>query len=160
MKKEIKFIGTDNGIICTGRIYLSNVEAAKVEHNKNMLQNAAKELSVQLDCGVEVCELRLIIGLSPSIKDLDKAAEVMKDVVENIAKVIKDMPDLPVADVEEQQDKPDQKEIDFVKEVKEAGAICIKGMAIDHKEGTMCPISISSDCFTRMLDAYLEKYGK
>ena len=103
MKKEIKFIGTDNGIICTGRIYLSNVEAAKVEHNKNMLQNTAKDLSVQLNCGTEMCEMNLIIGLSPSIKDLDKAAEVMKDVVDNIAKVIKDMPDLPAVNVEEFQ---------------------------------------------------------
>ena len=74
-----------------------------------------------------------------------------KDWLKNLSKEDENIQEI------EREEKPDQDEINFVKEVKEDGPFMIKGMAIDD-EG-ISPIQISSKCFTRMLDTYLEKYG-
>ena len=55
-------------------------------------------------------------------------------------------------------EEPSQEEIAFIKEVRADGEIAVKGVAINHTKEEICSISISPDCFGRMLDAYLEKY--
>lgn len=53
---------------------------------------------------------------------------------------------------------PSQEEINFVKELANDGAIVIKGYTINYTNGIIGKIRISSDCLSRLLEAYLEKY--
>jgi hypothetical protein len=55
-------------------------------------------------------------------------------------------------------DSPSQEEINFVRELANDGKIVIRGYTINYTTESVGKIGISSDCLSRLLEAYLEKY--
>ena len=53
---------------------------------------------------------------------------------------------------------PSQEEVDFVKKLANDGKIVIRGCAVNCTKRTLGEVCITSDCLSRLLEAYLEKY--
>lgn len=104
MKKEIRFLSTEIGILCTATLNLSKKEKEKVENNKNSIENAAKDLAVEVSIEDHVT-VKLNIGMSPKLDELEKAQEAMKSIVNEFGKIIDNLPDINSAENAEEQSK-------------------------------------------------------